>query len=311
MKIDTLIKTYNRADLLPKAIDSYLAATIPEGVDTHLIVVDNNSHDDTRTVVQAYVTRHLGRIEYLFAPIQGAEHALHAGIVHSTADVIALFDDDEEVQKDWLLVLARNFVDPTVDYVSGEVRPNWLVPRPDWLPPGFTGAVGIVQNGQKRRQYGSPGFSAILAGGNAAIRRSALMRCKPWSECSLPNAEDRFMYNELERIGAVGFYDPALVLSHQVPAKRVTKKYYRFWALAEGQTNARVDRERPPVSRSLMRVPFWRWRQAVEALIGLALRRGGVPDRVQAELQLWEFWGYLTTVAGRSKNDHEYRTSLK
>lgn len=69
-----------------------------------------------------------------------------------------MFDADEEVQQDWMLVLARNFADPAVDYIGGEMRPNWLVPRPDWLLAGFNGAVGIVHNGELRRQYGSPGF---------------------------------------------------------------------------------------------------------------------------------------------------------
>lgn len=148
-------------------------------------------------------------------------------------------------------------------------------------------------------------------GGNMAIRRAALARCRPMSECTLPNAENRFLFNELDRTGAVGFYDPALVVLHQVPAKRVTRRYHRFWALSEGRTHARVDRERPPRSRRLMRILLWRWRQAAWALADLALRRGASPDRVQAELYLWEFSGYLTTAAGRGKDDHAYRTRLK
>lgn len=311
LRIDVILPTYNRADILPRAIDSFLAATLPDHAETHLVVLDNNSTDNTRALVQSYTDRHPTRIHYLFVEPQGVRHALQAATDHSTAEVVARFDDDEELQHDWLQVLARNFADPTLDYLGGEMRPSWLVPRPDWLPPAYTGAVGIVHDGDQRRQYGSPGFSAMPVGGNCAFRRNALARCRPWTDSTLPYAEDRFIYHELERIGAIGVYDPALVVLHQVPAKRVTKRYHRFWALSEGRIHALAARHAPAKTRLLLRVPLWRWRRAASALATLALHRGPPPARMDAELRLCEFWGYFTTATGQASDDLAYRTTLK
>ena len=244
MRIDIMLPSYNRADVLPRAIDSVIAAAIPDQAETRLLILDNNSRDDTRAIAQAYAARHPGRIEYLFVEAQGVCHALQAATDHSTADILARFDDDETVQHDWLQVLARNFEDPALDYIGGEMRPDWQVPRPPWLPPSYTGAVGIVHDGDQRRQYGTPGFSAMPVGGNFAIRRATLARCRPWTESDLPYAEDRFIYHELERIHAMGVYDPALVVLHQVPPKRVTKRYHRYWARSEGRIHALADRTR-------------------------------------------------------------------
>lgn len=311
MRIDVILPTYNRADVLPRAIDSFLAATLPDHAETRLIVLDNNSTDTTPAIIQSYVDHHPDRIQSLFVEAQGVRHALQAATDRSTADVIARFDDDEELQQDWLQVLARNFADPTLDYLGGEMRPNWLVPRPAWLPTAYTGAVGIVHDGDQRRQYGSPGFSAMPVGGNCAIRRTALARCRPWTDSNLPYAEDRFIYHELERIHAIGFYDPALVVLHQIPQKRVTKRYHRFWSLSEGRIHALAAREAPSPARHFLRVPLWRWRRAASALAALALHRGPPSARMDAELRLFEFWGYLTTAAGQGRDDLAYRTSLK
>ena len=45
-----------------------------------------------------------------------------------------------------------------------------------------------------------------------------------------------------------------------------------------------------------------------------ALARPGsapVSARMDAELRLWELWGYLTTAAGQGRDDLAYRTTLK
>jgi glycosyltransferase involved in cell wall biosynthesis len=60
--ISVIICTYNRADLLPEAIENVLAQ---EGIAAdafELVVVDNNSNDGTREVVTAFgASRRLGR----------------------------------------------------------------------------------------------------------------------------------------------------------------------------------------------------------------------------------------------------------
>lgn len=311
MRIDVVLPTYNRCDLLQKAIDSLLAAVVPEGVEARLVVVDNNSRDGTKLLVTEYVTRYPGRIHYLFEGKQGRHHALNAAIEQSSANVVAFFDDDELVERNWLVVIAQNFADPEVDYIGGEMRPDWQEAAPDWLPSSYTGVLGIVNNGDQRRQYGSPGFVAMLTGGNNAIRRSVLQRCGPYSP-EFMYAEDRYMYMQLERIGAVGFYDPELVVLHYVPRKRLTKAYYRHWAFTEGLTLGKIAREKPLEVRSLFGAPLWMWRRAAEAAGDTVVRLGRSQRgrRFQSQLRLLEFWGYLSARTLRLKERYRDRTSF-
>ena len=227
MQIHAVLPTYNRGHLLARSVDSFLAAEPPDGVPTALFIVDNNSKDDTGRIAQDHAARHPGRIHAVFDGQQGRHHALNAGIARSgaqpgadPADVVAFFDDDELLDPQWLRVLARNTKDPAVDYVGGEMRPDWKATPPPWFPQGFNGVVGIVQNGALRRQYGDPGFEAMLVGGSTAIRRSVLARCGPYSP-DFMYAEDRYMHMQLDRIGAAGSYDPDLVVLHTAPQKRM------------------------------------------------------------------------------------------
>jgi glycosyltransferase involved in cell wall biosynthesis len=52
MKIDVIRPTYNRADLLPRALDSAVNAADPDGHEVQVIIVDNISSDQTKTVAE-------------------------------------------------------------------------------------------------------------------------------------------------------------------------------------------------------------------------------------------------------------------
>src|SRR5262245_23339490 len=106
MKIDAILPTYNRADLLSQALDSALDAAVSHGHEVQVTIVDNNSTDQTKTVAERYIARDCTRFRYLFEPKQGRHHALNRGIAHSTADIIAFFDDDERLVPTWFNTIA-------------------------------------------------------------------------------------------------------------------------------------------------------------------------------------------------------------
>ncbi len=301
MRIDVVLATYNRAWLLGPAIESFV--TSASGCPARLLVVDNNSSDATRATVDAARAAHPGvQIEYLFEPKQGKAHALNLGIAHADADVVAFFDDDEQLAPDWLSVLAQAFVDPALEFAGGPVRPDWCAPAPDWLPrTGYNGVLSLVDHGAERRWYGEPGFKAMLIGANAAIRRDTLRRLGPYTT-RYKWAEDREMYARLLAAGAKGAYLPDLAVYHHVPTKRLTKRYYRQWAYSEGRTNGSALRaleacDEGPV-RSALGAPLWMWRRSLQAMALAA--RGYVLGRVNdaktfaAELELRQFVGFYT-----------------
>ena len=95
MHVDVILPTYNRADLLGRALDSLLAAAVPADMTVTIAVVDNNSRDETHGVVTARMSGTGSRVRYLREERQGRSFALNCGIAATSGDLVAMVDDDE------------------------------------------------------------------------------------------------------------------------------------------------------------------------------------------------------------------------
>ena len=117
LTISVIIVTFNRADMLAETLSSLTAQLrIPEEV----IVVDNNSTDTTKHVVESFSGRM--NIRYIFEGIQGTSTARNTGIKNASGDIIAFLDDDCLAQKEWLHYLERPFLrDHSIGVVGGEI----------------------------------------------------------------------------------------------------------------------------------------------------------------------------------------------
>jgi glycosyltransferase involved in cell wall biosynthesis len=102
MKITVILCTYNRCRSLAKALESVAAQTFSKSVEWEVVVVDNNSRDQTREVVAELNHRHPGRFRYLLEQRSGKSYALNAGITEARGDILAFMDDDVTVEPTWL-----------------------------------------------------------------------------------------------------------------------------------------------------------------------------------------------------------------
>jgi glycosyltransferase involved in cell wall biosynthesis len=302
MRLDVLIPTYNRAGLLARALESLLAADQPTGLDVRATVVDNRSTDDTRAVVDSFVPRFEGRLQYLYEANAGRSRALNAGIAATSGDLIGMIDDDEEVDRRWLVTIATAFADPSTDFVGGPYIPRWEAERPAWFGNAYKAAIGWVDGGPCIQQYG-PEFEGMLMGGNAVIRRSVMERVGAYatdlgrtSDGRLLSCEDRDMYNRLLMAGATGFYRPDLVILHYVSPERLTKRYFRRWSFWHGVSLGVLDRRRPAAVPYLLGVPRYMIGVAARAAIDTALRMFGRREPARTfknELACWDLVGFF------------------
>ena len=117
-KVSVIIPTYNRADLLPRAIKSVLNQTFK---DFELIIVDDGSTDNTKEVVKGF-QKEDGRIRYIWQENSGgAAKPKNKGIKNSKGDYIAILDSDDEWLPEKLqkqLELFKNSSNPQIGFVS-------------------------------------------------------------------------------------------------------------------------------------------------------------------------------------------------
>ena len=89
-RVSTIIPTYNRADILDRAVDSVLGQTFE---DLELIVVDDGSTDATPELIDQYDDPRLTFIEH--DENRGGSVARNTGIEHATGDYLAFLDSDD------------------------------------------------------------------------------------------------------------------------------------------------------------------------------------------------------------------------
>jgi len=300
LKLDVVVPTYKRSELLRRAVASLLRAHIPANLDLTIFVVDNNSNDDTEEVVRELQTLATGRLVYIRERNQGISHARNAGIRHGAGELIGFIDDDEEIDESWFDVIAREFTDPTTQFIGGPYLPNWAAPAPDWLPPGYHAVIGVVI--PKPRSRFGVGFPGILMGGNAVIRRSAFDRIGLYSTRLgrigkvLLTDEDAELYDRLCAAGVQGVYVPDLIIHHYIPASRLTRNYHRRWCFWRGVSQGNAARELKDPVPHILGVPRHRIGRAVRGLISLPrhlLSSGEAGLAFKAELAVWDLLGFI------------------
>lgn len=91
-----IIPTYNRAGLLPEAIDSALAQDYPY---TKLVVVDDGSSDHTQSVCAAFIQSHGSRVSYLYKENGGCASARNRGLELINDDIgyVCFLDSDDRL----------------------------------------------------------------------------------------------------------------------------------------------------------------------------------------------------------------------
>ena len=244
MKFSVIISTHNRAESLRETLASQAKLQTKE--DWELIVVDNNSTDHTRAVVEETAKTFPVELRYLFEAEQGKFAALNQAIQASRGEIIATTDDDAFAEPDWLDRAAEGLERFDCDFVGGRVLPVWGGPRPQWLPdrPGLHWAViALLDLGPEPREFGCDGAPWPL-GVNEVTRREAFTRAGLFDNRlgrkagTLRNQANREWHLRAREAGIRGFYIPEMVVHHKIPVDRLTKSYFRRWLYWHGISRA-------------------------------------------------------------------------
>jgi glycosyltransferase involved in cell wall biosynthesis len=312
MKFSVIIPTYNRADDL-RATLCNMAALAPQG-SWEVIVVDNNSQDDTRSVVFDVASWFPVELQYQFEKEQGRCAALNRGILAAKGEIILTTDDDVRVDPHWLDQAAYALEAYHCDYVGGKVLPIWAGERPAWLPDHAGrpwSVVALLDHGDKPLEFDQ---RYVPLGVNLAFRRDCFARAGLWDNRvgrkagTLLGQEVREWGLRARAAGLRGVYAPMMVVQHIIPKERLTKRYFRRWFYWNGISRAllyeqaRINMEAPEdhsldfskVSH-IAGVPRYMFRSYFGIFLKMleAYGRQDVEARFERELELCFFAGVI------------------
>jgi glucosyl-dolichyl phosphate glucuronosyltransferase len=262
MNISVVLGTYNRAGSLRLTLETFLQLMFQD-LTWELLVIDNNSTDSTREVVENFAATAAFPVRYIFEKRQGRSAALNAGIVEAKGEIIAFTDDDVLLHPDWISNLKQTFERFNCAAVAGRVVPVWNHPKPDWLEMDGQFAVVHFELGDKFREIRKPPLGANSAFRKDVFQKYGLFRLDLGvTGGHTITCDDTEFGERLIRGGEKIVYCPSAIIYHPVDPKRTTKGYFLSWYYYNGVSLTRMAGVRKE-GISWFGAPRWLYRETL------------------------------------------------
>lgn len=316
MDISVVVCTYNRAELLARALTALLGQRTTPGLSWELVVVDNASTDRTKDVIETAKSASSVSITYLFEGRQGKAFALNTGVDAARGDVLAFTDDDCRPEPSWLQDIMDSLQSLRAQGLGGRILPEWSSPPPSWLATDrhLWTSIAVLDDSEVRRVELGPwqrehGFR--VWGANMAFRRPALEAVGGFDTRFGPRGTKKYSHEDVDLVrrmveaGHVVMFDPTPTVHHWVSPERLRKGFYRRHSFHYGEGSA--FRIGPPRGRHLLGISLFVLRALggnVARWIRAALRRD--PETFCQEREIHESVGYLCGYVKSALSSAEY-----
>lgn len=267
MEASIIVCTYNRAESLRDTLRALRAQKTSPSRYWEVVVVDNNSKDHTRKVVEE-VQREWPLLRYEFEQAQGLSHARNHGIAAARGEVLLFTDDDVLPEPDWLETTLAGMDKYQADACGGYIAPIWETPPPAWLTERFYGFLAIRTD--RTDDYPITQASQAPFGANMAMKRTVFDRVALFDTNRgrkgnvLASGEDGEMFERILAAGLKAIFLGQSRVHHKVEAFRLTKRYFRRWRF---QTSRNIAQSRGLAGeRRLFNIPLYVFPQFLRAM---------------------------------------------
>jgi len=264
LKISIVICTYNRGDILSITLPSLLSLVLPNNIHLEIIIVDNNSSDNTKFVTDKFIskTHQLNndnlKASYVFEGNQGLSHARNKGYSESKGDYIAYIDDECILPEEWLNEAFKVIKNENPAFLGGPFLGKYMHGYSSaWYKESY-GDSHMLQyklpNGSLRNRY--------LSGGNLFIRRDVFEKIGVFDP-KLGMIGNIINYGEEHDLqmrfiksypNEKVWYDENLFLWHIIRKEKMTLSFLFKDALIRGESAAEL-RDLP--RKKLLHAPFY------------------------------------------------------
>ncbi len=244
--------------------------------DLEVLIVDNNSNDETGVVVRDFMERL--PIRYCRETSQGLSYARNRGVSESLGDTLIFTDDDVLLDRGWLAAYLRAIeAFPQAGFFGGRILPDWSDhPRPSWLKdeqmPLLSGVLGCYDLGENSRPYAAEDDTPF--GASFAVRRALFAELGAFRTDlgvkghSRGRGEDTEFLNRARTRGEPGVYIGEALCWHRTEPERLRLSSLFRYGVESGIAHKRITNGKS--SGSTLKAAFF----MVRGLRQLALGRG-------------------------------------
>ena len=226
--VTLIISAFNEEREIERTVTNKLVQDYPQDR-LEIIVVSDGSTDRTDEIVQGLSKRHEGRLKFLRQePRQGKTQALNLAVSETSSEILVFADANSMYAPDALRKIVRNFADPSVGYVTGQM----IYTNPNGA--GFAEGSGAYMRYENALRVWETQVGSVIGvdGGIDAVRRNLYIPMQP---DQLPDF--LLPLNVLEQGKRVVYEPEALLYEAALPAPtdefrmRVRVSLRALWAL--------------------------------------------------------------------------------
>jgi glycosyltransferase involved in cell wall biosynthesis len=310
-RIAAVICTYNRYDLLPKAIQSLAMQSLDRA--QYKVVVVDNSPDHEAAARYGEQFRGQKNFAYLIERTPGLSNARNVAARTCGTELIAYMDDDAIADPRWLEELLRAYdrFGEEAGIVGGRVDPIWEAERPRWLHDRLLGHVSVVDWGGECRVAGA---NEWLAGTNVSYRTELVQLYggfnpslgRVGSGISLMSNEEIALSEAIKAAGKLLIYAPDARVEHLVDKRRLSRTWFRKRAAWQAVSDFVMKPE------ETLKGAQHQWRPLLDYFNSLPPKersiRGLYLETDDPEKFLWQLGAiYMATVAAMSGFEYAER----
>ena len=229
------IPTYNSENRLPMVLDCLRWQLNAHELSWEVIVVDNNSTDNTAKVVQNYQRKWSKQIplRYEFEAKQGAAYARQKAIEIAASPLVGFLDDDTLPDMTWL-TSAYRFAQqyPRAGVIASRIRGDFETEPPENFD-RIAALLALTERGSEPLMY-NPSQKVIPPSAGMVVRRQAWLDNVPKelvltgrTATSMLTGEDTESILHIQRAGWEVWYNPHMRLQHKIPTARLTRQYLK------------------------------------------------------------------------------------
>jgi glucosyl-dolichyl phosphate glucuronosyltransferase len=230
LQISVIICTYNRAAYIPEALKSLSEQTLSKDA-FEVIVVNNNSTDDTEEVCKNCITKFATtHITYANELNQGASFARNKGAQLAQSHLLCFMDDDAIAVPDYLYRITEFFqLHPDAGGLGGRIIPKYIPSEPPWMSHYVSSMVGNFDYSDSVCVF-QPGKYPLES--NMIVRKPLFDEIGGFNT-ALPGVkgtlriggEGKEFFLRLQAKNTLIYYDPQIIVHHIVETAKLTPAY--------------------------------------------------------------------------------------
>lgn len=229
-KIAIVVCTYKRPDMLELALESLVNQSADKEL-FQVLVVDNNSQDETKSIVERF-SKENGNFTYLLETKQGLSHARNCGYKNAEASYVAYMDDDAKADKHYIEKAVEIIEKLSPDIFGGPIFPFYLSEKPDWF----------LDKYEYRYTENSTGWhKGSFSGSNMIFKRELLVDNSGFPTDvgmkgnTLGYGEETALITGLRDEGKKLYFSKDLVMTHFVPDLKKSLAYWLYSSYKSGK----------------------------------------------------------------------------